>query len=90
MDSNGSIESVHINGVSPLGGGGTPFNGLHGDVRPARVCFRDFCLRQGIDFIIFCLNQGIDFINFCPKQGIFSWTITACAYVLRTKLRDPF
>ena len=43
MDSNGSIESVHINGVSvPLGGGGTPFNGLHGDVRPARVCFSGF------------------------------------------------
>ena len=30
---------------------------------------RDFCLKQGIDFIIFCLNQGIDFINFCLKQG---------------------
>ena len=27
--------------------------------------FRDFCLKQDIDFIIFCLNQGIDFINFC-------------------------
>ena len=26
--------------------------------------FRDFCLEQGIDFIIFCLNQGIDFIQF--------------------------
>ena len=30
--------------------------------------FRDFCLKQGIDFIIFGLNQGIDFINFCLKQ----------------------
>ena len=38
---------------------------------------RDFCLKQGIDFIIFCLNQGIDFINFCLKQGIFSWTINS-------------
>ena len=37
--------------------------------------FRDFCLNQGIDFIIFSLKQGIDFINFCLKQGIFSWTI---------------
>ena len=42
MDSNGSIESVHINGVSVPLGGGTPLNGLHGDVRPARVCFSGF------------------------------------------------
>ena len=34
--------------------------------RPGYV-FRDFCLKQGIDFIIFCLNQGIDFINFFLK-----------------------
>ena len=34
--------------------------------------FRDFCLKQGIDFIIFCLNQGIDFINFCI---FFCWMI---------------
>ena len=38
--------------------------------------FRDFCLKQGIDFIIFCLNQGINFVNFC-LQGIFSWTINS-------------
>ena len=38
---------------------------------------RDFCLKQGIDFIIFCLNQGIDFISFCLKEGIFSWTINS-------------
>ena len=37
--------------------------------------FRDFCLKQVIDFIIFCLNQGIDFINFCLRTGIFSWAI---------------
>ena len=92
MDSNGSIESVHINGVSvPLGGGGVlPSMGFMGTCGQPGYVFRDFRLRQGIDFIIFCLNQGIDFINFCPKQGIFSWTITACTYVLRTKLRDPF
>ena len=47
-----------------------------------RYVFRDFCLKQGIDFINFCLKQGIDFINFvlnrvsilsffCLKQGIF-------------------
>ena len=28
--------------------------------------FRDFYLKQGIDFIIF-LSQGIDFITFCLK-----------------------
>jgi len=39
--------------------------------------FQDFCLKQGIDFIIFCLNQGIDVINFCLKYGIFSWTINS-------------
>ena len=39
--------------------------------------FRDFCLKQGIDFIIFYLNQDIDFINFCLEQGIFSWTINS-------------
>ena len=41
--------------------------------------FRDFFLKQGIDFIIFCLNQGIDFINFCLKldclQSAFSLKI---------------
>ena len=26
--------------------------------------FRDFCLKQGIEFIIFCLNQGIDLLIF--------------------------
>ena len=45
-------------------------------MRPARVCFGDFCLEQGIDFITFCL-----------KMGIFSWT---CADVLRTKLEQDF
>ena len=41
--------------------------------------FRDFCLKEGIDFVIFCLNQGIDFINFCLKldclQSAFSLKI---------------
>ena len=39
--------------------------------------FRDFCFKQGIEFIIFCLDQGIDVINFCLKQAIFSWTINS-------------
>jgi len=44
MDTNGAIESVHINGVSvPRGvGGDTPLKGLNGDVQPARVCFSGF------------------------------------------------
>ena len=48
--------------------------------------FRDFCLKQGIDFIIFCLHKGTHCINFCLKQGIFSWTINSLP-VLRTKLQ---
>ena len=40
-------------------------------MRPDGYILGDFCLKEGIDFIIFCLNQGIDFINFCLKQGIF-------------------
>ena len=28
---------------------------------------RDFCLKQGINFIIFCLIQGINFINFSNR-----------------------
>ena len=44
--------------------------------------FRDFCLKQGIEFIIFCLNQGIDLsifvlnrinvLNRVSKIGILS------------------
>ena len=52
----------------PGGGGGYSLTGY---------VFRDFCLKQGIDFIIFCLYQRIDFSNFCLKQGIFSWTINS-------------
>ena len=26
--------------------------------------FRDFCLKQGVEFIIVCLNQGIDLSMF--------------------------
>ena len=36
------------------------------------------CGQPAYVFRDFWLKQGIDFINFCPKQGIFSWTITAC------------
>ena len=40
-------------------------------MRQPGYVFRDFCLKQGIDFIIFFFFQGIDFINFCLKQGNF-------------------
>ena len=49
---------------SPWGGGVLPYKGLMGTCGQPVYVFRDFCLKQGIDFIIFCLNQGIDFINF--------------------------
>ena len=70
------------NGLStsrPGGGGGgvLPYKGLMGTCGQPGYVFRDFCLKQGIDFIISCLNQGIDFINFCLKHGIFSWTINS-------------
>ena len=61
------------------GGGVLPYKGLMGTSGRPGYVFRDFCLKQGIDFIIFCLNQGIDFINFCLKldclQSAFSLKI---------------
>ena len=42
------------------GGRVLPYKGLMGTCRqPGYVC-RDFCLKQGIKFIIFCLHQAID------------------------------
>ena len=35
------------------GGGVLPYKGLMGTCRQPRYAFRDFCLKQGIDFIIF-------------------------------------
>ena len=52
------------------GGRVLPYKGLMGTSGQPGYVFRDFCLKQGIDFIICCLNQGIDFINFCLNQGI--------------------
>ena len=61
--------------------GGAPLKGLNGDVRPAMVCFsgRDFCLKQGIEFMIFCLNQGIGLSIFVLNRIsiIFSWTMNS-------------
>ena len=62
-------------GVPGEGGGVLPYKGLMGTCGQPEYVFQDFCLKQGIDFIIFCLNKGINFINFCLKHCIFSWTI---------------
>ena len=49
----------------PPGGEGwvLPYKGLMGTCGQPGYVFRDFCLKQGIDFIVSCLNQGIDFIK---------------------------
>ena len=49
--------------VSP--GGVLPYKGLMGTCGQPGYVFRDFCLKQGIEFIIFCLKQ-----DKCLKQGI--------------------
>ena len=52
------------------GGGVLPYKGLMGTYGQPGYVFRDFCLKQGIDFItFFCLHQGIDFFNFCLKKA---------------------
>ena len=43
---------------TPGGRGVLPFKGLIGTCGQPGYVFRDFCLKQGIDFIILCLNQG--------------------------------
>ena len=43
----------------PGGRGVLPYKGLMGTFGQPGHVFRDFCLKQGIEFIIFCLNQGI-------------------------------
>ena len=44
----------------PGGRGVLPYKGLMGTCGQSGYVFRDFYLKQGIEFIIFCLNQGID------------------------------
>ena len=41
------------------GGGVLPYKGLMGMCDQPGYVFQDFCLKQGIEFIIFCLNQDI-------------------------------
>ena len=45
--------------VTPRAGGVLPYKGLMGTYGQPGYVFRDFCLKQGIDFINFCLKQGI-------------------------------
>ena len=40
------------------GGGVLPYKGLMGTCGQPGYVFRDFCLEQGIEFIIFCLKLG--------------------------------
>ena len=47
-----------------------PYKGLMGACGQPGYVFRDFCLKQGIDFI------NLSFF----KQGIFSWTINSLRY----------
>ena len=61
-------------GGGPGGGGVHPYKGLMGRCgQPGYVqyLFRDFCLKQGIEFIIFCLNQGIDLSIFVLNRISF-------------------
>ena len=60
-----------------LGGGGVlPYKGLMGMCGQSGYVFGDFCLKQGIDFIIFVLIR-VSILSICLKQGIFSWTINS-------------
>ena len=74
-----SCETKNVAKILPPRGGGVvlPYKGLMGTYGQPGYVFQDFCLKEGIDFIIFCLNRGIDFISFCLKEGIFSWTINS-------------
>ena len=62
-------------GLNPRGV--LPYKGIMGTCDQPGYVFRDFRLKQGIEFIIFCLNQGIDLSIFVFKQDIFSWTINS-------------
>ena len=66
----------------PVGGGVLPYKGSMGTYGQPGYVFRDFCLKQGIEFIIFCLDQAIDLsifvlnrinvLNRVSKIGILS------------------
>ena len=52
------------------GGGVLPYNGLMGTCGQPGYVFRDFCLKQGIDFIIFRLKQRIFLNSFVIVNGV--------------------
>ena len=54
-----------------LSPGVLPYKGLMGTWGQPGCVFRDFCLKQGIEFIIFCLNQGIDLSIFVLNRISF-------------------
>ena len=69
----------------PAGGGGgvLPYKGLIGTCGQSGFVFRDFCLKQGVDFYHFVLNRVFFLANFlnrvqfwakCLKQGIKNQT----------------
>ena len=52
------------------GGGVLPYNGLMGTCGHPGYVFRDFCLKQGNDFIIFCLKRRIFLNSFVIANGV--------------------
>ena len=74
--------STNEGATVPEGGGVLPYKGLMGTYGQPGYVFRDFCLKQGIEFIIFCLDQAIDLsifvlnrinvLNRVSKIGILS------------------
>ena len=58
-------------GVGGGGNGATPFKGLMGTCGQPGYVLRDFCLKQGIEFIIFCLTRGIDLSIFVLNRISF-------------------
>ena len=52
-----SVAELVLSGsVCPSGEGVLPYKGLMGTCGQPGYVFRDFFLKQGIDFIVFCLN----------------------------------
>ena len=51
-------------------GGVFPYKGLMGTCGQPRYVFRDFSLKQGVDFIIFCRKQGIFLNSFVIASGL--------------------
>ena len=61
--------------MSSLGVGVLLYKGLMGTCGQPEYVFRDFCLKQGIDFIIFCILSIFvwnNVLNRASKIGILS------------------